>query len=138
MHAVASADKKYITLTLRPTNAQVTLWRRFGEAVPDGGFPGGNVTSTGPGIANGNPLLVPQLSYQSVRTSVTIPDGGSMMIAGMTNGESRRAHSGVPFLSHIPFRGRLFSRNGRAETELKTLVMVSADVILFDEIEKSL
>ena len=61
-----------------------------------------------------------------------------MMIAGMTNGESRRAHSGVPFLRHIPFLGRLFSRNGRAETELKTLVMVSADVILFDEIEKSL
>ena len=143
VQAVASADKKYITLTLRPTNAQVSLFRRFGGAVNTdpllpNAFPGGPVQPTGPAVAGLNPLLVPQLSYQSVRTSVTIPDGGSLMIAGMTNSDSRRAHSGVPFLSHIPFLGRLFSRNGRAETELRTLVMVSADVILFDEIEKSL
>jgi len=154
VQAVASADKKYITLTLRPTNAQVQQWRRFGPPVSNTGanaFPGGTVVDpttggqqTGPGsastsgIAGGNPLLIPQLSYQSVRTSVTIPDGGSLMIAGMTNGESARSHAGVPFLSHIPFLGRLFSRNGRQETEKKTLVMVSADVILFDEIEKSL
>ncbi len=139
VQAVASADKKYITMTLRPTNAQVAQWRRFGPPVVDGSFPGGQVVQTSnAGVAGVNPLLIPQLRYQSVRTSVTIPDGGSLMIAGMTNGDSRRAHSGVPFLSHIPFLGRLFSRNGRSETELKTLVMVSADVILFDEIEKSL
>lgn len=138
VQAVASADKKYITLTLRPTNAQVQQWRRFGAAVAN--FPGGNVVTVPNGfaIAGGNPLLVPQLSYQSVRTSVTIPDGGSLLIGGMTNGESARSHSGVPFLSHIPFLGRLFSSNGRQETELKTIVAVSADVILFDEIEKSL
>jgi general secretion pathway protein D len=156
VQAVASADKKYITLTLRPTNSQVQLWRRFGPPIDTGSdatnpFPGGIVVdpTTGDpqdgagsdqtsGIAGGNPLLIPQVSYQSVRTSVTIPDGGSLMIAGMTNGESARSHAGVPFLSHIPFLGRLFSRNGRQETEKKTLVMVSADVILFDEIEKSL
>jgi type II secretory pathway component GspD/PulD (secretin) len=143
VQAVASADKKYITLTLRPTNAQVQQWRRFGAAINQNGpnaFPGGNVVDVPNGfaIAGGNPLLVPQLSYQSVRTSVTIPDGGSLLIGGMTNGESARSHSGVPFLSHIPFLGRLFSSNGRQETELKTIVAVSADVILFDEIEKSL
>lgn len=138
VQAVASADKKYITLTLRPTNAQVQQWRRFGNAVTD--FPGGSVTSdpNAFAIAGGNPLLIPQLTYQSVRTSVTIPDGGSLLIAGMTNGESARSHAGVPFLSHIPFLGRLFSSNGRQETELKTIIGVTADVILFDEIEKSL
>lgn len=143
VQGVASADKKYITLTLRPTNAQVQVWRRFGAAVNNTGpnaFPGGPVTPVPNGfaIAGGNPLLVPQLTYQSVRTSVTVPDGGSLLIGGMTNGESARSHAGIPFLSHIPFLGRLFSRNGRQETELKTIVAVTADVILFDEIEKSL
>jgi general secretion pathway protein D len=171
VRAIASADKKYITLTLRPTNAQVIEWRRFGPRntstwpggnVVGGGNPqgagaannnpvtgggnsgqvGGNNTastnSTAPSIAGENPLLIPELSYESVQTSVTIPDGGSLVLAGMTNGESARSHSGVPFLSHIPFLGRLFSTNGSQQTELRTLIMVQADLVLFDEIEKNL
>lgn len=148
VQAIASADKKYITLTLRPTNAQVRSWRRFGPALNSGqvdGVPiidptdpnGGNQGDT-TGIADGNPLLIPEISYQSVRTSVTIPDGGSLMLAGMTNGESSRSHAGIPFLSHIPFLGRLFSSNGRVETELKTLIMLQADVVVFEEIESRL
>jgi general secretion pathway protein D len=150
VQAIASADKKYITLTLRPTNAQVVSWRRFGPALNQNNFidGGGDGTSVGgapvvgngnqTGVAEGNPLLIPEISYQSVRTSVTIPDGGSLILAGMTNGESARSHGGIPFLSHIPFLGRLFSRNGRTETELKTLIMLQADVVVFEEIESKL
>ena len=157
VQAIASADKKYITLTMRPTNAQVVEWRRFGpvnQALQN--FAGGTVVQAGEAIgtssaANGggvnqlsgngigfNPILIPELKYESVRTSVTIPDGGSLVLAGMTNGESAHAHSGIPFLSHIPFLGRLFSSNGRQDTELKTMIVVQADVVLFEEIEKSL
>lgn len=147
--AIASADKKYITMTLRPTNAQVKIWRRFGGAInpaTNGVFPGGPIDPNfKPPIGGGNsaiagtaPLLIPQLVYQSTRTSVTIPDGGSLVIAGMTNGESVREHAGVPFLSHIPFLGRLFSKNGKQETLLKSMIVVQADVVIFEEIEKNL
>ncbi len=141
--AIASADKKYITMTLRPTNAEVQEWRRFGAQNPNSGvFPGGPVVDAGPaigaGIAGAAPILIPQLRYQSVRTSATIPDGGSLVIAGMTNGATAREHSGVPFLSHIPFLGRLFSTNGRQETLLKQMIVVQADVVIFEEIEKNL
>jgi len=183
VQAVASADKRYITMTLRPTNAQVVVWRSFGPLPTAGSFPGGTVvqgqTSTGPSIPNQpvvgggsgaggtgsqpnpggstspasqpggsgqnfpsntnfSPLLIPELSYESVRTSVTIPDGGSLIIAGFADGESARAHAGIPFLSHIPFLGRLFSTNGSQETERKDLIMVEADLVLFDEIERNL
>lgn len=140
VQAIASADKKYITLTLRPTNAQVQSWRRFGPPVAS--FPGGSVVQAGTSIASSlsgsYPLLIPQLTYNAVRTSVTIPDGGSLVIAGMTNGDSQRSHAGVPFLSHIPFLGRLFSSNGRTEVEYRQLIIVQADLILFDEIEAKL
>ncbi len=147
--AIASADKKYITLTLRPTNAQVKTWRRFGPAPTNlnGSFPGGLIDpNIKPPIGSGEfnafagtaPLLIPQLVYQSVRTSVTIPDGGSLVIAGMTNGDSYREHAGVPFLSHIPFLGRLFSKNSRAETQVRQMIVVQADVVVFEEIEKNL
>ena len=176
VQAIASADKKYITMTLRPTNAQIIEWRRFGP-LNTSTFPGGPVVgggnpqgagnlgnngggvqggsgngngqvvnggnqgqnnATAPAIAGENPLLIPELSYESVRTSVTIPDGGSLVIAGMTDAESARSHSGIPFLSHIPFLGRLFSTNGSQQTELKTLILVQADLVLFEEIEKNL
>jgi general secretion pathway protein D len=173
VQAIASADKKYITLTLRPTNAQVLEWRSFGPLPTAGSFPGGTVVpggngqnnanpnsggtitpggtggtiapggtgqagSSNPAVADANPLLIPELSYESVRTSVTIPDGGSLVIAGFSDGESARSHAGIPFLSHIPFLGRLFSTNGSQETERKTLIMVEADLVLFDEIERNL
>ncbi len=170
VQAIASADKKYVTLSLRPTNAKVLQWRRFGAAVPDNTFPGGPVvgggadngggfninfsnggnTATvsgnaapaggvgGAAIAGENPLLIPELIYQSVRTSVTIPDGGSLVIAGMTRSESGNSHSGIPFLSHIPFLGRLFSTNGRSEVLRKNMIIVQADVVLFEEIEQKL
>jgi general secretion pathway protein D len=153
VQAIASADKKYITLTLRPTTASVDQWRRFGPPLnqnqflgvggapggnPGGGFGGAPVQQAGGSIGGTNPLLIPQITYQAVRTSVTIPDGGSLLLAGMSNGESARSHTGVPFLSHIPFLGRLFSTNGRDETELKTVIMLEADVVLFEEIERKL
>jgi type II secretory pathway component GspD/PulD (secretin) len=59
-------------------------------------------------------------------------------IAGMTLGSSARSHAGIPFLSHIPFLGRLFSKNGRSEREFKDLVYVEGKIILFEEIEAGL
>ncbi len=146
--AIASSDKKYITLTVKPTNSQIVRWRRFGGSVSDqdaqtlGGPIDPNVQpsigSSGTNALGAAPLLIPEVSYQSSQTSVTIPDGGSLVIAGMTNGSSGREHSGVPFLSHIPFLGRLFSTNGRQETLSKDMILVQADLILFEEIEKGL
>ncbi len=139
VQGIASADNKYITLTMRPTNSQVKQWRRFGSPIdPSNPFPGGATVSAGAAVALESPLLMPEMLYHAVRTSVTIPDGGSLVLAGMTNGESARSHSGIPFLSHIPFLGRLFSTNGRQDTELKTMIVVRGDLILFDEIENSL
>lgn len=139
VRAIASSDKKYITLTMRPTNSLVMNWRRYGGA---GGAAGTIPSNTvGPGIGSGfgdYPLLIPEISYNAVRTTATIPDGGSMVLAGMTNGDSRRSHAGVPFLSHIPFLGRLFSTNGRTENEKRQIIVVQADLVLFDEIEQKL
>lgn len=126
VRAIASADRKYITLTLRPTSARLI---GFEEFEIDGGvyFSGINY-----------PIRVPQLSYESVETTVTIPDGGSILLAGLSSGWSGRSHAGVPFLSHIPFLGRLFSTNSRSESQSKLIISVTADIILFDELEAEL
>ncbi len=147
VYAVASADKKYITMTLRPTQSTIRSWRRFSNVANTSQFPGGDVGNGGVGIGSSddffglsfdNPLLVPEMNIQRVQTTVVLPDGGSLVLAGLTDSASARSRSGVPFLSHIPFLGRLFTTNGRQETERKALIIVQADLILFDEIESSL
>ena len=142
VEAIASADRKYITLTLQPTNAILEQFREFNltsDVLFGAANAGGNANVPGNIPAGLNyPLTAPEVSYRSVQTSVTIPDGGTMLVAGLTNASSQRSHQGVPFLSHIPFLGRLFSGNGRSEVETKTIISVKGDIILFDEIEKEL
>ncbi len=141
VEAIASADRKYITLTLQPTNAILEQFRQFNLTSDTlfGAANAGNANTPGGVPAGLNyPLTAPQVSYRSVQTSVTIPDGGTMLVAGLTNSSSQRSHQGVPFLSHIPFLGRLFSGNGRSEVETKTVISVKGDIILFEEIEKEL
>ena len=114
VEAIASANRQWITLTLRPTSTEVLNWRRFGGDLQDfGGIAVVNTSTDGDdlgAIAGQFPLMIPEMRYRAVRTSVTIPDGGSLLIAGFTSAQSARSHSGIPFLSHIPFLGRLFSR----------------------------
>ena len=142
VQAIASADRKWITMTLRPVTTEVEQWRRFGNSVGNfGGIQTINVQDDGGnvgGLADNFPVTVPQIRYRSVSTSVTIPDGGSLLIGGMTETQESRAHSGVPFLSHIPFLGRLFSKNGNSKNEYKDLIYASGDIILFQEIEAEL
>jgi general secretion pathway protein D len=130
VRAIASADRKYITLTMQPTQARLVDFFEL------------SITSQVEGVDISAPvdypIRVPQLEYQSVETTVTIPDGGSILLAGLTDAQSGRKHSGVPFLSHIPFLGRLFSTNARSETERKTIISVRANIVLFDELEAEL
>ncbi|MFW5828678.1 MAG: hypothetical protein ACOCXA_00310 [Planctomycetota bacterium] len=126
VRGIASADRKYITLTLRPTTSNLESFFEFAISTDTLFFP------------IEYPIKVPRLSFEAVETTVTIPDGGSILLAGLTNASSGRAHSGIPFLSHIPFLGRLFSSNARSEAERKTIISVKADIVLFDELEAKL
>ncbi|MBX3568207.1 MAG: type II and III secretion system protein family protein [Rhizobiaceae bacterium] len=79
------------------------------------------------GLSTG--LNYPGANMLSIRkrladTTVELPSGGSMMIAGLVRDDIRQAVNGIPGLSKIPvlgslFRSRAFERN---ETELVILV----------------
>ena len=141
LEAVASADRRYITVTMRPSKAEVELWRTFGASTQLGGAESENNGAGigfNPFLGTNLPIFIPEMSYQTVRTTSTIPDGGSLLVAGLNRSNSSRSHSGVPFLSHIPFLGRLFSSNGRSEQELKDFIYLEGHIVLFEEIEERL
>jgi pilus assembly protein CpaC len=79
--------------------------------------------------ASGARFTVPGATALSIRkrladTTVELPSGGSMMIAGLVRDDVRQAVNGLPGLSKIPVLGTLFRSRDfvRNETELVIIV----------------
>ncbi len=74
---------------------------------------------------NGTSLAVPGSTYMSIRkreasTTVELPSGGSIVIAGLVQDNVRQAMSGLPGISKVPVFGTLFRSKDfiRNETEM--------------------
>ncbi|MCY1665129.1 type II and III secretion system protein family protein [Rhizobium sp. SL86] len=74
---------------------------------------------------NGSSASIPGSTYLSIRkreasTSVELPSGGSIVIAGLVQDNVRQAMSGLPGISKVPVFGTLFRSKDfiRNETEL--------------------
>ncbi|RUM99327.1 type II and III secretion system protein family protein [Pseudaminobacter arsenicus] len=88
----------------------------------------GSVTLSG-GFQRGQRFNQPGMTALSIRkrladTTVELPSGGSMMIAGLVRDDIRQAINGLPGLSKIPVLGTLFRSRDfvRNETELVIIV----------------
>lgn len=77
--------------------------------------------SNGPGVPG---LVVPALSVRRAETTVELPSGGAMMIAGLLQSETKQNLDSLPGLMNVPILGTLFRsrdfQNG--ETELVIIV----------------
>ncbi|GIW75440.1 MAG: hypothetical protein KatS3mg104_0503 [Phycisphaerae bacterium] len=135
--ATVSADRKYVTLTLRPQLSRIIgiqSFPVFGGTVDDGGTPGDpgdGGTTTGTGF-----IQQPEIEITEVRTSVSVPDGGTLLLGGTTlSGEVER-EAGVPVLSKVPFLKRAFTNRGYARDESVLLIMVKPTIIIQREVEQ--
>jgi len=120
-----SSDRKYITLEVRPTRAQLynPPIRRY------------YITGS---LGSSAFVEMPEITVDRVRTNAVIPDGGTIILGGMSDVTDAHERVGVPFLSHIPFIGRLFGHDYTSDKQHTTLVMVSAKITLFKELEEEL
>ncbi|MEI8144008.1 MAG: type II and III secretion system protein family protein [Alphaproteobacteria bacterium] len=69
-------------------------------------------------------LTVPGLRIRRADTTVELPSGGSIVIAGLLQEQTRQAVSGVPGLMNVPVLGALFRSRDflRGQTELVVIV----------------
>ena len=81
------------------------------------------------------PIQFPELQLRKVRTTVTIPDGGIIMLGGMMSDIKFQAETGVPFLSNIPVIGKLFRWNTTDNERRNLSILVTGRILLFDEEE---
>jgi len=69
-------------------------------------------------------LTIPGISVRRANTTVELPSGGTMSIAGMLLQRDSASQNGVPGIKNVPVVGQLFASNefNRDETELVILV----------------
>jgi hypothetical protein len=122
-----SADRNYIHTSL---NFQETRIERC-ELVPV-------VTQVTPlfeGGSHGQPVPFTQYLQSPLiettlieKAELSIPSGGSVAIAGPTFAKEIRREFGDPFLTSLPYVGRLFSNVGITRIQMRTVLIVSAQV----------
>lgn len=116
---VVSSDKRFITMELRPTVAN--LQRPIQQFTTN--------------LAIGSDVIIelPVLEIQRARTTVTVPDGSTLLIGGWRLSEDRDLDSGVPFLNQIPIISFFFSRKGKFLNKQKLLILVRAKIVVPEE-----
>ncbi|MBM3987231.1 MAG: type II and III secretion system protein [Planctomycetes bacterium] len=118
---VVSADRRFIMMELRPTVA--TLRRPIREV------------ATTLGSQNAVTIQLPEIDIQRVRTTVPMPDGGTVMLGGLKVSEKQDLRSGIPIINKIPLVRFLFDRQGTYATNQKLLILVTANIVIPEELE---
>ena len=80
-------------------------------------------------------IQLPDVTLQSVRTTVTMPDGGTILLGGMKMAERQNTVSGVPLLMDIPLLSFLFSRKGTYVLNRKVIILIKASIVMAEEFE---
>jgi general secretion pathway protein D len=80
-------------------------------------------------IARGTESELPIVSRRQAKSRVTIKDGGTAALAGLTETQTRNAQSRVPGLAKLPVLGRLFRNDNDERGTREIAVFVTANLV---------
>ena len=135
VQATVSSDRKYVTLTLRPQLAQLLSLFTFSFQQGTTGNSTGVVIQPRSNSPTGI-IQQPEIQLTQVRTTVSVPDGGTLLLGGQTLAGEIDKEAGVPVLSKIPFLKRLFTNRSQAKDENVLLILVKPTIIIQRESEQ--
>ena len=95
---------------------------------------GGPVGSIGTGFSTATVLapsgiLMPIFSVRKVTTEVTVFDGATVIIGGLTREEVKTVNDKIPVLGNLPLVGRLFQSSAESYQKRNLLIFVSANIV---------
>lgn len=87
----------------------------------------------------------PDISNRNLNTTVTLRDGGSVLLGGLISSTTEDNGTGVPILGKLPLIGRLFSSDEKTQTRTELMIMVIPYILnspgeaeqLTDELQKA-
>lgn len=106
-----------------------------GQQGGGGGFGGGGGQGGGAG-AGDLTIQQPVIEVISVSTTVSVPDGGTVLLGGIKRLREGRTMFGVPILNKIPYVSRLFKNSGVGRETESVMLMVTPRIIIQEEEEE--
>ena len=162
VQAVVSNDRRFVRLTLVPFFSQIGKVEQFQfegsrstksktsdeKSGADVKVPGadGLIGVTNGAAAtgelelqsNGTTIQLPEFLFTTVTTTVSVPDGGTVLLGGIKRLREGRNEFGVPILSKVPYINRLFKNVGLGRTTDSLMLMVTPRIIIQEEEEEKL
>ena len=93
-----------------------------------------DTTTTNEGVT----VQLPTFSFVTVTTTVSVPDGGTVLLGGIKRLSEGRNEFGVPILSKLPYVSRLFKNVGIGRETQSLMMMVTPRIIIQEEEEERL
>jgi general secretion pathway protein D len=83
----------------------------------------------------GTTVQLPTFIFTTVSTTVSVPDGGTVLLGGIKRLSEGRNERGVPMLSKVPYLNRLFKNVGIGRETQSLMMMVTPRIIIQEEEE---
>jgi pilus assembly protein CpaC len=76
-----------------------------------------------------NSLVIPSIKTRRAETTLEIPSGGAMAMAGLIADQTKQAINGLPGLSQLPVLGTLFRSRDYVNNQTELMVLVTPYVV---------
>jgi general secretion pathway protein D len=151
VQAVVSNDRRFVRLTIVPFfskigNVQTFTFQGTQSTTTDTSQTGGlanaaqnlfnnnanHTTTSNTGVT----VQLPTFSFVTVTTTVSVPDGGTVLLGGIKRLSEGRTEFGVPILDKVPYLDRLFKNVGIGRDTSSLMMMVTPRIIIQEEEEE--
>ncbi|MBM4020448.1 MAG: hypothetical protein FJ288_19375, partial [Planctomycetes bacterium] len=130
--ATVSADRRYVQMDLRPQSAQLDT------SINPTGFQTYPISAAVPGGIATFTIELPRVIVQDFKTTVSVPDGGTLLLGGTRRYTEAEVETGVPVLSKVPILKRLFNNRASLRNANNLLILIKPKIIIQAEEEHRL
>jgi general secretion pathway protein D len=145
VQAVVSNDRRFVRLTVVPFFSSIGAVNTFtftgtSSSTSSSGSDGPSDLTVARNkqtsdTNSGTTVQLPTFRFTTVTTTVSVPDGGTVLLGGIKRLTEERHEDGVPILNKIPYVNRLFTNIGTGRATNSLMMMVTPRIIIQEEEE---
>jgi len=81
------------------------------------------------GVTDVGGQSAPIINNQKITTTVTVPNGRTVVLGGLISDDNSNNKSGIPYLSRIPVVGALFGTTTKSKSRKELIVMIQPTIV---------
>lgn len=120
--ATVSPDRRYVTMTVRPQVVNLENNPAPADTADIGAF---DVT-----------IGLPEITLNDLQTTCSVPDGGTLLLAGNKISNDTEREMGPPVISKLPVINRAFTNRAKVRNDSTLLILIKPTIMIQDEIEE--